>query len=154
MDLLHKNWQYGTVLKSLTAPWCSFFQTLSSEVYFMNKGHTKIASPAKKTWKISLVISTLRVLSTFNVLMWTADTEGSGSELYLIRSFSALLTFSLCGHARESSYTEKQQFPKLRRAHGTALEGGIGTSVSPAITGRRDLGSGEIAENTCFCLHW
>lgn len=48
MDLLHKNWQYGTVLKSLTAPWCSFFLTLSSKVYFMNKGHTKIASPAKK----------------------------------------------------------------------------------------------------------
>lgn len=118
----------------------------------MNKGRTQISNAAKNLENLisnqhfegALYIQCADVI---------ADTECSGSELCLIRSFSALLTFSLCEHTRESSYTEKHQFPKLRRAHGTALEGGIGTSVSPGITGRRDLGPGEKAENIRFCLH-
>jgi len=48
----------------------------------------------------------------------------------------------------------KQQFPKLERAAGTAFEGGISSSASPGITGRRELESGEKSENVCSRLHW
>lgn len=53
-----------------------------------------------------------------------ADTEGDG--LCLIRNFlHSCVTFSQFKEARESSSMGKHEFPRLKRAPGTAFEGGI-----------------------------
>lgn len=124
---------------------------------FVNVGHTQIIMAAPNTENFILrsqEIWSCSVSMCCSESTILADTQKEMDYAWLETFLHSYIIFSQFKEVRESSSMGKKEFPRLKRAPGTAFEGGIAELQTQGLLKDRNWSLKKKSGNICCGLHW